>query len=1159
MHPTQFSQSKALTALRTSTSISRFNAGIDYYCKGRVTCKSETDQVSNFYVRGSTRYETVLEWGQTDTNQNVLRVCCDCPDFMDNSFICKHIIASAICLHSNSRSFQTWENFSPSIIITFFEDELNDADWSADQDNDLIDLDFNNDQNGLSEADKSSFSDHYFEAVNKRRQELTLAEETRHRLRRLETLTALMRTSVAANKPYYGVPAKPSPLAQVWYLLIDQSGQIITPPLLQLKQKAMKDSGQFSSQIRALKVMPSRSGIRDLNYTDEADFKILDEIVMTCQLPRDYHYHSYKNSTDEFILPQYGTAALVAKIIATKRCLLSPTTRKNTTSVKSLLPLFNSEASGWTIKFSVMPATDTQIFSIHAKIFGQNREHSPSEFICLSRFGYGIFKSGEVIYLTNVDRDLIALAAGLSQDDICGTLPELKEFISFLVTRTPRGELDLSQTNFVFGDTPPLNPKISLLRSGEFDDYPSIPAVLSMNYHDNSFVPGNTAFGWREGQADKVIFYHRDFNAETSHLDKLLTSCPGVEFNANSEINYNATVSRESFVESMLSAIESGWIVELQGKPVRASKNIRVEVSSGIDWFDVTVNADFGEGPLKGEDLLKLLRSRDKFTTLTDGSFVINTDRDLNRNAAILERFGNNANSNTFRIPKLHGILLDLEESRDAKRKIDLGMKKFLDGIKALGTLKEASAGKWFTGTLRPYQAEGLDWLRSLRTSGLGGCLADDMGLGKTIQVLALISEHYGANRKNTKRLPSLLVVPRSLVFNWQREAEKFAPGLRISELNQVTKANLSKLAAENDIIIATYQMTRRELESLKDQEFDYIILDEAQNIKNPASQVSRSVKVLNANHRLALSGTPVENHLSDITSIFEFLNPGLCAGKEFHKSMVRFGQNAEGRQMIGRVLRPFVLRRTKSQVLKDLPQKTETIIYCELSEEEKSFYDTLAKAIRAKLKSDIKTQGIGKSQIHILAALTRLRQAACDLRLVNDKSPLTCGTKIDLLIDRVSELAAEGHKSVVFSQFTGFLSLAKARLDKEKIPYCYLDGQTRNREGVVNLFNGDQSIPVFLVSLKAGGVGLNLTSASNCFLLDPWWNPAAEAQAIDRIHRIGQKNPVFAYRIIARGTVEEKILELQEQKRGLADSIMNGADEEARTITVKDLEVLIG
>ena len=362
------------------------------------------------------------------------------------------------------------------------------------------------------------------------------------------------------------------------------------------------------------------------------------------------------------------------------------------------------------------------------------------------------------------------------------------------------------------------------------------------------------------------------------------------------------------------------------------------------------------------------------------------------------------------------------------------------------------------------------------------------------------------------------------------------------------------------DVGLATYGTLRRDITELKDREFDYVILDEAQSIKNAATASAKAARLLRAHHRLALSGTPIENHLGELWSLFEFLNPGLLG-----RSSVFAGAGGTSRvvdpetaSLLSRGLRPFILRRTKAQVATDLPPKTEQTIVCELEGKQRTFYNALRTHYRQALLGRIEKVGLGKSKLQVLEALLRLRQAACHPALIDPAHVKTPSAKLDVLVPRLRELVDEGHKTIVFSQFTSFLALVRDALDREQIVFEYLDGQTRDREARVTRFQTDPDCPVFLVSLKAGGLGLNLTAAEYVFLLDPWWNPAVEAQAIDRAHRIGQTEHVFAYRLIARDTVEEKVLELQQTKRSLADAILRADAGLIGQLEREDLEMLL-
>ncbi|MEJ7609086.1 MAG: DEAD/DEAH box helicase [Bryobacteraceae bacterium] len=362
------------------------------------------------------------------------------------------------------------------------------------------------------------------------------------------------------------------------------------------------------------------------------------------------------------------------------------------------------------------------------------------------------------------------------------------------------------------------------------------------------------------------------------------------------------------------------------------------------------------------------------------------------------------------------------------------------------------------------------------------------------------------------------------------------------------------------DIVLTTYGTLRRDILALQEFEFDYAILDEAQAIKNASTNSAKAARLLRARHRLALSGTPVENHLGDLWSLFEFLNPGLLGSNRTLGLLNSPGKalDESTRTVLSQTLRPLILRRTKEQVARELPSKTEQTIYCELKPPQRKLYNELRDYYRASLLERIDSNGMAKSKMHVLEALLRLRQAACHPGLVDKKRCNESGSKIDLLLDRLTETSEEGHKALVFSQFTSLLSIVRTRLDEQGIAYEYLDGKTRDRQAAVERFQREEHYRVFLISLKAGGLGLNLTEAEYVFLLDPWWNPAVEAQAIDRAHRIGQTRQVFAYRLIARDTVEEKVLELQNSKRDLAEAILTEDNRVLSKLRREDLELLL-
>ncbi len=429
------------------------------------------------------------------------------------------------------------------------------------------------------------------------------------------------------------------------------------------------------------------------------------------------------------------------------------------------------------------------------------------------------------------------------------------------------------------------------------------------------------------------------------------------------------------------------------------------------------------------------------------------------------------------------------------------------------------------------------------------------MGLGKTVQVLALL-----ASRRGVATRPSLVVVPTSLVFNWKQEAARFTPALRVLDHTDVGRGRPGKHFREHDVILTTYGTLRRDIMGLASTEFDYVILDEGQAVKNAGTSTAKAVRLLRGAHRLALSGTPVENHLGELWSLFEFLNPGMLGAAP----ALRLGgvegraPSVEMRALLARALRPFILRRIKEQVVRELPPKHEDTLYCELERPQREAYDELRDHYRRTLLGRVEREGFNRTMFLVLEALLRLRHAACHLGLIDRSRRNEPSAKLDVLLPRLTEVIEEGHKALVFSQFTTLLGIVRDRLDRSGVAYEYLDGRTRDRAARVRRFEEDPDCRLFLVSLKAGGLGLNLAAADYVFLLDPWWNPAAEAQAIDRAHRIGQTRPVFAYRLISHDTVEEKVLALQQTKRELANAIITADNGLVRALSREDLEVLL-
>ncbi len=679
---------------------------------------------------------------------------------------------------------------------------------------------------------------------------------------------------------------------------------------------------------------------------------------------------------------------------------------------------------------------------------------------------------------------------------------------------------------------------------------PMLDADVTFDYGGLRVAPGSatTAF-----DAERRRLIRRDSTFEQAALSRLMQ----LGFTRHWDYmlaRQHLWIGADQFSRAMGLLIRDGWRVEAEGRTFRTAQSMRSEVRSGVDWFELHGAVDFGEGKIV--PLPRLLANRaqgDQTFVLDDGTVGIVPEEWLRRWSGIAGMGEATGDHVRFKVSQV--TLLDAALAAQPAIRVDEQFARTRDQLatfSGIGALNEAPS---FAGQLRDYQREALGWFAFLRQFQVGGCLADDMGLGKTVMVLAWLDR---LRRERKKTAPSLVVVPRSVVFNWKEEAARFAPKLRVLDFSGAARS--TEDLQKYDLVVTTYGALRRDAIRLKDTQFEYVILDEAQAIKNPATASAKAARLLHASHRLALSGTPVENHLGELWSLFEFLNRGLLGtSSTFAKySLAASKRDPQAMELLARGLRPFILRRTKAQVAPELPARTELTLHCELQGMQRELYDELRAHYRATLLHRIERDGLAKSKMHILEALLRLRQAACHTALVDPRRAGAPSSKFEALLPLLGEVREEGHKCLVFSQFTSLLALLRARLDEEGAQYEYLDGQTRDREARVNRFQSDPDCRLFLISLKAGGQGLNLTAAEYVFLLDPWWNPAVEAQAIDRAHRIGQTRHVFAYRLIAVDTVEEKIAELQATKRDLADAILQADAGLLRELKREDLEVLL-
>ncbi len=588
-----------------------------------------------------------------------------------------------------------------------------------------------------------------------------------------------------------------------------------------------------------------------------------------------------------------------------------------------------------------------------------------------------------------------------------------------------------------------------------------------------------------------------------------------------------------------------------------AKPTTRIFISSNTDWFDAKVEIQFGEQKVTVDEVKKALTNKQQFVQLEDGTLGILPEEWIKK-YSLLFRVGDGRSQN-MKLSKYHfSVIEELYLQRD-EQELFFQLEEKYEKLKGNHSIKELPAPAHLKEILRPYQESGFQWLNYLREVQWGGILADDMGLGKTIQALSFL-HHLKEENGNLK---ALVVCPTTLMFNWQNEIRKFTPSLSFAVHHGGTRTRESLAESEADVIITTYGTLRSDIKQFVEVMFDYVILDESQAIKNPGSKVTKAAGLLKAKNRLCLSGTPLQNNTFDIFAQMNFLNPGMLGSVEFFKQefsipIDKFGEK-EQKDHLRKLLYPFILRRTKEQVAKDLPEKQEMVLFCEMGDEQRKIYEAYRNDYRDKIMGVVENQGIQKSQLTILQGLMKLRQICDSPAIVKEEERFpNVSVKLEELGREITENISN-HKALVFSQFLGMLALIRAKMEELGIDYEYFDGSSTvaEREKAIQRFQNEESCRVFLISLKAGGVGLNLTAADYVYIVDPWWNPAVEQQAIDRTHRIGQTKNIFAYRMICTDTVEDKILKLQERKRNLAKDLITDDEGFVKSLTKEDVEYL--
>jgi non-specific serine/threonine protein kinase len=666
-------------------------------------------------------------------------------------------------------------------------------------------------------------------------------------------------------------------------------------------------------------------------------------------------------------------------------------------------------------------------------------------------------------------------------------------------------------------------------------------------------------------EGDKILLVHRNKDAEGKFISKLeaLHSQFIRPQDGNSLVLKGADVLKNNWFFLFIDAMKemkvpvSGFEALKNFRFNTAKPSTRIHVSSGLDWFDAKVELAFGDQLIGISDIKKALANKQSFVQLNDGSLGILPDEWIKK-YSLLFKVGEGKN-NQLRLSKYHlSVIDDLYEKRNEKE-LSFELDAKYERLREFKSIPEIAPPHQLTDILRPYQTSGFQWLSYLNDVGWGGILADDMGLGKTVQALTMLSYF----KQENEGLKAMVVCPTTLIYNWENEIKKFTPQLSFRIHHGSMRTRDTEEINQHNIIITTYGTLRSDIQFFSKLLFDYVILDESQAIKNPASKVAKAACLLTAKNRLCMSGTPLQNNTFDIFAQMNFLNPGLLGSMEFFRNefanpIDKFGE-PEQKDHLKKLLYPFILRRTKEQVAKDLPEKMEQILFCEMEDEQRNVYEAYKNAYRDKILGVIDQQGIDRSQLTILQGLMKLRQICDSPAILNEEEKYPNNSiKLDELTREITENIGD-HKALIFSQFLGMLALIKEKLKENNVVFEYFDGSTSppERQRAIQNFQDNDECRVFLISLKAGGVGLNLTAADYVYIVDPWWNPAVEQQAIDRTHRIGQTKNIFAYRMICKDTIEDKILQLQERKRILAKELIADDSSFVKSLSKEDVEYL--
>jgi superfamily II DNA or RNA helicase len=1123
------------------------NRGHQYFHEGRVSVRSRGASDLLAVVEGESAYEVMLDWGYS---REQLAVCCTCPYYADHD-ICKHIWATILA--ADAKRITPGGTKRLGILPMEPDDyDTDDDEWLDDFDDDFDDDDLPGLPHGNAGAPGTPGRGRLTNKPTGRHPQAGTRPPPKPEWQKQLAWTT---ADAELESPVRAIATPRPKTREIWYVLVEGTGGDAGKPILLLMQREAKSNGQFG-KLKQLNLRPYEVN----RLAGPEDAEILNLLLGYHDLESQSAYYVYSSSrVSQAALPKTMQQFLLPKLAATQRLARSEKGPYPQPEFHEIRPLAWDDGPPWRFRLDIQADDARQRWTLSGQLYRpQSEAGMPIETLPVQA-PRTIFKQGLVL----LDDRLAPLEASGS----ARMIEALRKTPTVEVPYTDRWELlrrlwqlpngpEMNVPDNLRTAEVPLTPQGRLMidKPERYDPY-RLPGRVDFLYEGKAVSAQDTARGIVDEEQGRVVVRDRQRERELAASLAPLGIRPMDGWLAE---KYSIWVPSQKMPEAVETLVARGWIVEAQGYHIRRAGTWHMNVTSGVDWFDLAGTLNFDGMEVRLPEILEALKHGQNYVRLSDGSRGILPQEWLKRFASMAEL--GEAEGEAIRFRSSQALLLDALLAAQEQVTVDAPFAQLREKLRSFNGVGPAGEPRGFTGELRPYQKTGLGWLHFLQDFRLGGCLADDMGLGKTVQVLAMLQERRSRpTNGKSRRAPSLVVVPRSLVFNWIEEAKRFTPELRVLDYTGIQRGPLTDNFHDCDLVITTYGTMQRDIVKLKDLRFDYAILDESQAIKNAHAQRSKACRLLRADHRLAMTGTPVENHLGELWSLLEFLNPGMLGtATVFQDISKKVSEDSEGLSLLRRALGPFILRRTKQQVLTELPQKTEQTLHCDLEGKQRKRYDELRTYYRAVLAERIAKTGMAKAKIHVLEALLRLRQAAIHPGLIDKDALDESSAKLDVLMEQLREIIDEGHKALVFSQFTSFLAIVRNRLDQEKLVYEYLDGRTRQRQQHVERFQNDPHCPLFLISLKAGGHGLNLTAADYVFILDPWWNPAVEAQAIDRAHRIGQERHVFAYRLIARDTVEEKIVELQRTKRDLAEAIISADGNVLGRLTSEDLELLL-